>query len=425
MASSTVYNDKETATELLKLLNEDTCEMEKTQDVAQYRLNKGEKLLIKEKFEEMQLSANLVKALYMKGFDRPSLIQKSSIPLIMLGGNCAIQSKSGTGKTVAYAVGILQRMVASKKAQAVVITPTRELNRQVANEISDLAGYVGTSVLTALKRRDIEDIAEEVIVGSPGTLLHLFRDNKISPDGIKIVVVDEADATLDPEGMGAQTVQILHMLRSAQKIFFSATYSDKIKALITSIAPEIESLYEAENTKPEEIKLYCIDVKRNDKVETLMGLYNYLTVAQSIVFVATKKMVDTLKTVFESDMFTVSFLHGDMEMPEREKAVKDFKDARTKVLISTDVFSRGMDIPQVNLILNFDLPVYDGKPNVETYIHRIGRSGRFGRAGFVVDFLSSEQDVVAEATFARELKCASKKFNLDALKDAFVAMQSL
>lgn len=424
MASDTLCSDKETAREILKLLNEDTVRLE-NDNLSDYRLKKGEKLLIKEKFEEMQLPAALVKALYIKGFDRPSLIQKSSIPLIILGADCGIQSKSGTGKTVAYAVGILQKIVASKKPQALVITPTRELNKQVGGVISGLGSSIGVSVLVALKRREIGTVVEEVVVGSPGTLLHLFRDGKIDVSGIKIVVVDEADATLDPDGMGAQAAQILHFVVHAQKVFFSATYSERIKGLISSISPEIERLYESENSKPEEIKLYCIDVKKSNKIETLMGLYNYLTVAQSIVFVATKRMVDTLKGIFESDMFTVSFLHGDMDMSEREKAFKDFKDAKTKVLISTDVFSRGMDIPQVNLIMNFDLPVYEGKPNVETYIHRIGRSGRFGRAGFVIDFLSSEHDVMAEATFAKELRCYSKKFTLEALKGAFSASQDL
>lgn len=423
MASSALNSDKETASELLKFLNEDTCELEKN-TVQEYRLRKGEKLLIKQKFEEMQLPESLVKALYMKGFDRPSLIQKSAIPLITLGVNCAMQSKSGTGKTVAYAAGVLQKVVPNRKTQALVITPTQELSRQVGKELKDIGEYVGVTVLTALKRRDIGQIDEEVVVGSPGTVLRLLRDGKLKHMHINVVVVDEADATLSPDGMGADTVQILEMVRNAQKIFFSATYSEKIKGLISSIAPDIESMYEAENAKPDEIKLYCIDVKKSDKVQTLMGLYNYLTVAQSIVFVATKKMVDILKDVFESDMFTVSFLHGDMDQQEREKAVSDFRDAKTKVLIATDVFSRGMDIPQVNLILNFDLPVYNNQPNVETYIHRIGRSGRFGRAGFVVDFLSSEADVIAEATFSKELRCCSKKFSLNSLKEAFIASQN-
>ena len=420
-----IFNEKDTATELLRLLKEDTSELEKS-DAMEYRLRKGEKLLIREKFEEMQLPSGLIKALYMKGFDRPSLIQKSSIPLIVLGANCGIQSRSGTGKTVAYATGILQRAVPGGGVQALVVTPTRELNRQVSDVISELAGYVNVSVLPVFKRRDVhDDIRSEVVVGCPGTVLHLIRDRKIGLDGVKMVVVDEADATLDPDGMGAQTVQILHMFSGAQKIFFSATYSGKIKGLISSISPDVENLYEETNTKPDEIRLYCIDVRKNDKVPTLMGLYNYLSVAQSIVFVATKKMVDVLREVFESDMFTVSFLHGDMDVSEREKAVRDFRDAKTKVLISTDVFSRGMDIPQVNLILNFDLPIYDSKPRVETYIHRIGRSGRFGRAGFVVDFLSSELDVIAEATFSKELNCPSKKFTLDALQAVFMAPQGV
>lgn len=373
----------------------------------------------------MRLPSNLVKALYMKGFDRPSIIQKSSIPLIILGIDCSIQSKSGTGKTIAYSIGLLQRIIPNKTLQAIVITPTRELNRQVGSEILSLGTYIGISVLVALKNRDIDEIKQEVVVGSPGTILNLFRDKKADPNSIKIFVVDEADATLDPDGMGSQTIQVLQILSRSQKVFFSATYSSKIKNLISSIAPDVEELYEAENSKPEEIRLYCTEIQKDKKIETLMGLYNYLTVAQSIVFVSTKKMVDILKKIFESDMFTVSFLHGDMDLSEREKAVSDFRDAKTKVLISTDIFSRGMDIPQVNLILNFDLPIYNNQPSVETYIHRIGRSGRFGRAGFVIDFISSDADSKAEEVFAKELKCISKKFTLEDLKNAFNSNQKL
>ncbi|KAM0684870.1 RNA helicase required for poly(A+) mRNA export, partial [Conglomerata obtusa] len=229
---------------------------------------------------------------------------------------------------------------------------------------------------------------------------------------IRMTVVDEADSCLDQNG--AQTMRVLRSV-TGQKVFFSATYNEVIKKMIKHVAPNVEEIY-AENSKPAEIKMYYIDLKRDKKTETLMLLCEYLSIGQMIIFVATRRRVEIVKKELEGDMHKVGCLHGEMDIDAREQAVDDFRKAKTKVLVSTDVFSRGMDIPQVNLIVNYDMPVYQNKVNSENYIHRIGRSGRFGRTGFIIDFISTKEDYDALIEIQDKLKSASKKFSMEDLK---------
>lgn len=419
MATSQTENAKE----LLSAIKSDT-ELLKNAPKSQYfvKLSSGEKLLVKEKFSELTLSEPLIKAIYKIGLEKPSLIQSSTIPIILDGKDLAVQSESGSGKTLAFVAPLLDK-IQKGGVQAIIMAPTKELCSQIGNFLNELGltlnikGLIATSKdakdMLMLETKSLDDI--QVVIGTPASIANLVRDNLFDPKSVKITVVDEADCILDTHG--AIAMRILRSV-AGQKVFFSATYEELIKKMIKNVSPNVEEVY-AENSKPVEIKLFYTEVKKDKKTETLMLLCEYLSIGQMIIFVATRKRAELIKRDLENDMHKVGCLHGEMDIDQREKTVDEFRKAATKVLVSTDVFSRGMDIPQVNLIVNYDMPIWQGKVLTETYIHRIGRSGRFGRTGFIIDFISSEEDYKASIELQEKLKCPSKKFTMDDLKKVY------
>ncbi|KAF7683528.1 ATP-dependent RNA helicase DBP5 [Astathelohania contejeani] len=430
MTNNAFESDIDVAKELLFSLNRDSSLVETYASTGQWRGQTYKTSLVPDhaSFAELDLYPEIVGAINRMGYDRPSRIQNLAIPVIINRDDVAVQSKSGTGKTLAFCCGVAQTVKSGKGPQAVIITPTRELNVQVAGVMGEMGSYLGLTCFLAAKgsapRGEATPgcIRNEIIVGSPGSILAHLKNKSFEPSNIKIVVIDEADAVLDLEGMGSQTQRILRELKDSHKVFFSATYSPQIKGLIQSlITPkrELKMIYEEKNAKPDEIKLYYIELEKSKKIETLINLYGYLSIGQSIIFVGTRIGADNLRKRLELDKYTVSSIHGEMDVKEREKVVDDFRNARTKILISTDIFSRGMDIPQVNLIVNFDLPIFKGNASTETYIHRIGRSGRFGRDGFVIDFVTNAEELAALIKFHSELKSVSKKFTMEAIEKAF------
>ncbi|TBU06325.1 ATP-dependent RNA helicase [Hamiltosporidium magnivora] len=413
--------EKQVAFELFEELSKDTeiikSSIQASLNNWEIKLPKNQNLIVKEKFSEMELDDYLLDSIYEMGCEHPSIIQAASIPTILKGDDLVVQSKSGTGKTLAYGTCLLQKCVSKGGLQAVILTPTRILNQQISDVIAKLGAPNNINVYTV--KPDVKYMNQEIIVGSPGGVLKLFNMDKEMAQTVKIIVIDEADAVLNLDGMGSNAYVILKILEKAQKIYFSATFYSHIKDAIADFSPKAICMYEKENLKPEKIKLYYLETERKEKMKALKSLYEYLSVGQSIIFVATKHMVEVLKKKLEADLHETACLHGDIEMAANEKIVEDFKTAKARVLISTDIFSRGMDIPQVNLVINFDLPIVKGIPNLETYIHRIGRSGRFGRPGFVVDLVSDSNDLKALVKFQTELKSLSKKFSIKALEEVY------
>ena len=216
--------------------------------------------------------------------------------------------------------------------------------------------------------RKLENIDHEIILGSPGSIFTLFIRKKINPDNIKIMVLDETDVLLDKSTMGAQSFRLLKILEKTQKIYISATYNEDVNRVIEAYSPKCTLLLEDKNTKPDQIRLYHLDIEFRNRLNALKIIYEVLTVAQVIVFVNTKKTVKYLQQVLEEDLNSVSILHGDLTVEERDLAVENFKTSKSKILITTDVFSRGMDIPQVNLIINYELPYFKDKMQVKEYI---------------------------------------------------------
>lgn len=419
MNNQKVQSAYEVAKELYEDIKKDTEYICNNKDVEPIQMINRDKFLAVERFEEMQLG-KILQALYDLGHEHPSQVQKLAIPAIKSQNDVVIQSQSGTGKTIAFLVGLLTSIEKGKGTQAVIISPTRELNMQIYDVTLKLTKYNEIETFLALKDKNFDKNHYEIILGTPGSVLSLVNRRLFDFKNLKFFVLDETDVLLDKTTMGTQTFRLLQAFKTAKKVFISATYNDDIKKTIDAYAPDCVKLYQKQNAKPDEIKLYHIDVSYKDKVRTLQSLYELLTVGQVIVFVSKKATVKKLEKILVADSNSVSILHGDLLPEERDFTVEKFKTADTKILVTTDVFSRGMDIPQVNLIINFDLPYYEDKLLLETYIHRIGRSGRFGRTGFVIDMIGGGKEFKDYIQIQEELKTISKGFTIEELQNVNV-----
>ncbi|KAF9764781.1 ATP-dependent RNA helicase DBP5 [Nosema granulosis] len=411
-----IQNDLRVAEELFSLIKRDSIFLtDAIKDNASLVVQKGKMYAEVNDFTEMGLAEELIGILYGLAFNKPSLVQSRLTPTIINGGNIAVQSPSGTGKTIAYLLGVISKVQKGMGPQAVIISPTRELNTQIAQVLEKFTGPLGLSYHLALRGSMSEVIREEIVLGSPGSIIGLCSRDKLDTANIRLVVFDEADLLLDRERMGAQSFRILKLFQRSKKVFISATYNDELKNTLKTYCDELTEMYEARNSKPDEIHLYYIESDYRHKIEAVKALINSLTIGQCIIFVSSKKTAKNLEQILEEDFNTVAILHGDLTSQERDGVVERFKTGESKFLVTTDVFSRGMDIPMVNLIINFDLPYHDKVLLLDTYIHRIGRSGRFGRTGFVVDLIN-KYELEDYLKIQQALETISKKFTIEALE---------
>lgn len=312
--------------------------------------------------------------------------------------NMIAQSQSGTGKTAAFALAILSRInYDSPNPQAVVLSPSRELARQTMSVIQQMGQF--TNVQTAFAIKDAipknEKVQAQVIVATPGALVDAVRKGQINAKEVKIFVLDEADNMLDQHSMGDQSIKAKNLITSKPQILlFSATFPDVVRNFAAKFAPGANEIrLKQEELSVEGIKQFYMDCKDVEhKYQVLVELYELMTVGQSIIFVHRRDTADEIARRMTAEGHTVVSLHGKQESSDRDLTIDSFREGKTKVLITTNVIARGIDIMQVNMVINYDMPKNaTGKPDSETYLHRIGRTGRFGRKGIAVNFIHDRQ----------------------------------
>ncbi|KAI7876434.1 P-loop containing nucleoside triphosphate hydrolase protein [Lichtheimia hyalospora FSU 10163] len=354
-------------------------------------------------FEELGLHPDLLQGLFAMGFSKPSKIQERALPLLLANPprNMIGQSQSGTGKTAAFVLTMLSRVdTAVKQPQAICLAPSRELARQIMDVVQEMSQF--TQITTALAVKDSltrgRTIQAQVVVGTPGTVQEAIRRRQLAVQHMKLFVLDEADNMLDQAGLGDQSIRIKAMIRvphPLQVILFSATFPDHVRRFATKFAPEANEIsLKREELSVEGIKQFYMDCDSQDhKYEVLCNLYDLLTVSQSIIFCHTRETADEIAKRMTSMGHAVISLHGKMTAEERDKIMDDFRRGEFKVLITTNVLARGIDISQITLVVNYDLPIdYNTKqPDYEAYLHRIGRTGRFGRTGVSINFVHNKQ----------------------------------
>lgn len=350
-------------------------------------------------FEELGLSEELLKGIYAMKFVKPSKVQEHALPLLLNDPpqNMIAQSQSGTGKTAAFVLTMLKRVDPSISApQALCLAPTRELARQILDVIQKMGQF--TTVTSALCLREEapkrEPINAQILVGTPGTLLELERRRLVDLSQVRVFVLDEADVMLDKQGMGLQSMRLRKLCpEPAQLLLFSATFNDAVIQFAHMIIPEANEItLKREEVSVESIKQYYIECDSyRHKMEMLSMIYGLLTIGQSIIFIATRDSAEEVKARMQDEGHMVSLIHGGMTPTERDSVIDEFRQGRTKVLLATNVLARGIDVLQVSLVVNFDLPMTtDRYPDPETYVHRIGRTGRFGRSGVAINFVHND-----------------------------------
>merc|ERR1712002_568087 len=326
-------------------------------------------------FDSMGIREDLLRGIYAYGLEKPSAIQQRAIKQIIKGRDVIAQAQSGTGKTATFSISTLQVLDTSvRETQALILCPTRELAQQVQKVILALGDYMNVQ-------------AHVCIGGTPGRTFDMIRRRNLRTRNIKLLILDEADEMLN-RGFKEQIYDVYRYLPPAtQVVLVSATLPHEILEMTHKFMSDpIRILVKRDELTLEGIKQFFVAVEREEwKFDTLCDLYDTLTITQAVIFCSTKRKVDWLAEKMREANFTVSSMHGDMPQKERNEIMREFRSGQTRVLISTDVWARGLDVPQVSLIINYDLP-----NNRELYIHRIGRSGRYGRKGVAINFVKND-----------------------------------
>jgi ATP-dependent RNA helicase len=366
-----------------KRINDDKMEFETSDEVT-----------VCPTFDAMELNEDLVRGIYAYGFEKPSAIQQRAIVQIIKGRDVIAQAQSGTGKTATFSIGVLQSLdIASRETQALILSPTRELAQQIQKVILALGDYQNVTCHSCVGGKDIgEDIRQldngvHVISGTPGRVFDMINRRNLRTRNIKMLVIDEADEMLNL-GFKEQIYDVYrHLPPATQVVLVSATLTPDVLAITKKFMNNpVRILVKRDEITLEGIKQFFVAVEKEEwKFETLCDLYDTLTITQAVIFCNTRRKVDWLTDKMRKSNFTVASMHGDMTQPERDEIMKLFRSGESRVLITTDVLARGIDIQQVSLVINYDLP-----NNRENYIHRIGRSGRFGRKGVAINFVKSE-----------------------------------
>lgn len=347
------------------------------------------------KFEELNVDEKILKAIGDMGFEEASPIQAKAIPVVLEGKDIVGQAQTGTGKTAAYGIPMLQSIDPKLKCvQAVVLCPTRELAIQVADEIRKLAKYMSSiKVLPVYGGQEIVrqikslKTGVQIVVGTPGRVMDHMRRKTVKFDKVKMVILDEADEMLDMGFREDMETILMQMPEERQTVMFSATMPKAIMDIARTFQNDAEVIKVVrKELTVENIEQYYFEVRSKNKDEILSRLIDIYNPKLSVVFCNTKKQVDDLISELKGRGYFADGIHGDMKQAQRDRVMNDFRKGKTEILIATDVAARGIDVDDVDIVFNYDLP-----QDEEYYVHRIGRTGRAGRAGLAFSFVTGKE----------------------------------
>jgi|TARA_Y100000389_G_scaffold202558_1_gene248187 superfamily II DNA/RNA helicase len=346
-------------------------------------------------FDDLKIDENILRGVYSHGFEKPSKIQESAIPKMITGKDLIAQAQSGTGKTGAFSIGTLCLIDESKSSiQSIIIVPTRELADQVTKVITDLSSYTNITILKVIGGTNINLCRNElnknphIVVGTPGRILDMIRRRYLPTVDIKLLTFDEADEILS-QGFKEDIHDIIQTVdKNTQICIFSATLPDEILELTDKFMNSpVKVLVKKESLTLEGIQQFFINVKHNDwKYDVITDLYDTINVGQCIIYMNSKNKINEIYQRLTADNFPVGYITGDRSVEERNQVMNEFRSGTLRILLSSDLLARGIDIQQLSLVINFDLP-----REKETYIHRIGRSGRYGRKGVSINLINDRE----------------------------------
>jgi superfamily II DNA/RNA helicase len=348
---------------------------------------------IYDNFEDMGLKDDILRGVYSYGFETPSEIQKRGIVKMIEGRDIIAQAQSGTGKTATFTIGMLESLdIESKSTQVLIMSHTRELSQQIYNVIKNISKYMKININLSAGGVSMSDNIESlrknphIIIGTPGRVLDMIHKKFIRVNSLKMLILDEADELLSHIFI-TQIYDIFQNLPpNIQVCLFSATMNESFFSITNKFMRDpVKILVKTNELTLEGIKQFYIDIEKNEfKYDTLCDIYANISITQSIIYCNSIKIVDIISNKLNNDNFSVACIHGNMNQQERNQVVKEFRDGKSRVLISTDLLSRGIDIQQISIVINYDVP-----KNIDNYIHRIGRSGRYGRKGVAINFVTN------------------------------------
>jgi len=349
-------------------------------------------------FDDMGLRESILRGIYAFGFEKPSLIQQQGIVPMSSGRDMIMQAQAGTGKTGAFTIGLLQRMdFESRSLQVLVLSPTRDLALQTNTVVAALGDHADVSTYCAIGGQSLrDDMASlgrsgvQVLNGTPGRVYDLILQGVIRPETVHTVVLDEVDVMLST-GFKDQVRDIFVTLsRDVQAVLVSATLSPEVLAIADSFLRDpVKILVPVEDIPLSSIKQFYIDCERSEhKTGVLCDLYEELAISKSIIFCNRREGANRLAEELQRQDFSVTVIHSDMSQQERNMKMKEFRSGLTRVLIATNLLARGIDVQQVSIVVNFDLP-----HDHADYIHRVGRGGRLGREAIAINLLGGVRDV--------------------------------
>lgn len=348
-------------------------------------------------FEEMKLKRDLLRGIFGYGYEKPSVIQTKGILPVMMHKDIIAQAQSGSGKTATFTIGMLQNIdTEDTKLQALILAPTRELAMQINGVVNGIGTYLkikthvctGGSSVSEDRRKLAEGV--NVVVGTPGRVRDLIMRGAMGFSCLKMLIIDEADEMLSL-GFIEQINQITEKIPpDCQICLFSATMAEDIIKLASEIMTEpAKILVKKEELTLEGIKQYYLACSNEKaKFDNLIEIFGNIDINQCIIYANTKEKVMKLEEELKQKDFIVSCIHGALEQEKRNDVMKEFRDGVSRILVSTDLLARGIDVHQVGLVINYELP-----SRKENYIHRIGRSGRFGRRGIAINLISNNEVV--------------------------------
>tara|TARA_B100000787_G_scaffold127011_1_gene96116 strand:- start:460 stop:1614 length:1155 start_codon:yes stop_codon:yes gene_type:complete len=372
-------------------------------------MEETEGIEVYDSFEDMGLTDKVLRGIYAYGFEKPSEIQKRGIVQMMEGKDIIAQAQSGTGKTATFTIGMLESLdLSSNTNQVLIMSHTRELSQQIYNVITQISKYLKVNINLSVGGISVSDNISSlrrnphIIIGTPGRVLDMIHKKFIKVNTLKMLILDEADEMLSHIFINQIYDIFQNLPPKIQVCLFSATMNQNFFSITQKFMRDpVKILVKTEELTLEGIKQFYIDLEKNEfKYDTLCDIYSNISISQSIIYCNSIKIVDIISNKLNNDNFTVACIHGNMNQQERNSVIKDFRDGKSRVLISTDLLSRGIDIQQISIVINYDIP-----KNVDSYIHRIGRSGRYGRKGVAINFVTNND--------REQLSSIEKYYNTD------------
>jgi translation initiation factor 4A len=339
---------------------------------------------------------NILRGVYNYGYEKPSKIQQLSITPIISNRDMLAQAPSGTGKTAAFTIGTLQCIDDNVNVlQAIIVTPTRELAEQINRVVIAISEHmtvktclcVGGITTTRDNISQIKNEGRQIVIGTPGRLNELIKRKSLPTEYVKLLIMDEVDELLRNDFI-PQIQSIVSCVADDTNIcLYSATISQESLSVANKfLRNPVNILVNNENLSLDGIQQFYINVEREEyKMPTVIDLYKHLRIAQSIIFVSSKEKSMEVENQFVSNDYQVSVINSDLSPSERSDVMQRFRQGECRVLIATDIISRGIDVQQVNVVINYDIPSNENK---ESYLHRIGRSGRYGRKGLAINLVT-------------------------------------